>query len=240
MRALILSKLVYGNALLSGCKVTNIAHLQRIQNKVARIVFQVPRRHPSSELLDSLHWLQIEKRIIFKILLHIYKSLNDLSTKYLTDCFKIYIPPREGLRSALDKTRLVVPRTNRLIGDRSFSVRRSILWNNIPPSIRVSTTVCSFQKSQNSFKLIRYFYVNILAFCCSKLYYVSFCVKRFDQFWILRYASAVIIYYYYSPRFSLNHGAFGRKRVTRGACASSKFSSTEFNTLSEIIIMINV
>ena len=99
MRALILSKLDYGNAFLSGCKVTDIARLQHIQNRTARIVFQVLRCHPSSELLDSLHWLPTEKCIIFKILLHIYKSLNDLSPKYLADCFKIYIPPREGLRS---------------------------------------------------------------------------------------------------------------------------------------------
>ena len=42
MRALILSKLDYGNALLSGCKVTDIARLQRIQNRAACIVFQVP------------------------------------------------------------------------------------------------------------------------------------------------------------------------------------------------------
>ena len=54
MWALILSKLDYGNARLSGCKVTDIARLQRIQNRAARIVFQVPRRHPSSEFLDSL------------------------------------------------------------------------------------------------------------------------------------------------------------------------------------------
>ena len=46
MRALILSELDYGNALLSGCKVTDITRLQRIQNRAARIVFQVPRRPP--------------------------------------------------------------------------------------------------------------------------------------------------------------------------------------------------
>ena len=72
MRSLIFSKPDYDNALLSGCKVTDIARLQRIQNRAARIVFQVLRRQPSSELLDCLHWLPIEKRIIFKILLHIY------------------------------------------------------------------------------------------------------------------------------------------------------------------------
>ncbi|XP_072028550.1 uncharacterized protein [Amphiura filiformis] len=122
MRALVLSKLDYANALLSGCRSTDIARLQRLQNRAARIVFQVPRRHSSSELLDSLHWLPIEKRIMFKILLYIYKSLNDLSPIYLSDCLTIYIPTREGLRSALDATRIVVPRSNRLIGDRSFSV----------------------------------------------------------------------------------------------------------------------
>ena len=83
MRALIMSKLDYGNALLSSCKNKDVAHLQRLQNRAARIVFQVPRRHSSSPLLASLHWLPIDKRIKFKILLHIYKALNDLSVTSL-------------------------------------------------------------------------------------------------------------------------------------------------------------
>ena len=72
MRALVLSKLDYANALLCGCKSTDIARLQRIQNRAARIAFQVPRRHPTSELLHSLHWLPVGKRIIFKLMLYIY------------------------------------------------------------------------------------------------------------------------------------------------------------------------
>ena len=89
MQAPILSKLDYGNALLSSCKNKDVARLQRTQNQGARIVFQVPRRHPSSPLLASLHWLPIDKRIKFKILLHIYKALNDLSPVYLTECIAI-------------------------------------------------------------------------------------------------------------------------------------------------------
>ena len=41
--------------------VIDITCLQGIQNRAARIVFQVPHPHPSFELLDSLHWLPIEK-----------------------------------------------------------------------------------------------------------------------------------------------------------------------------------
>ena len=63
IRALILSKLDYGNALLSSCKNNNVARLQRLQNRAARIEFQVPHRHSSSPLLGSLVWLPIDKRI---------------------------------------------------------------------------------------------------------------------------------------------------------------------------------
>ena len=144
MRALILSKLDYGNALLSSCKNKDVARLQRLQNRVARIEFQVLRRHSSSPLLASLHWLPIDKRIQFKILLHIYKALNDPSPVYLTQCITIHLPSREGLRSSVDTTRLVVPRSTRRIGDRSFSVYGPSLWNQLPISIR-SSTVCNFK-----------------------------------------------------------------------------------------------
>ena len=60
MWELILSKLDYGNALLSSCKNKDVARLQRLQNRAARIVFQVQRRHSSSPLLASLHWLPID------------------------------------------------------------------------------------------------------------------------------------------------------------------------------------
>ena len=116
MQALVLSKLDYGNALLSSCKNKVVARLQRLQNRAARIVFQVPRRHSSSPLLASLHWLPIDKRIKFKILLHIYKALNDLSPVYLTECITIHLPSREGLRSSVDTTRFVVPRSTRSMG----------------------------------------------------------------------------------------------------------------------------
>ncbi|XP_072030602.1 uncharacterized protein [Amphiura filiformis] len=115
MRALVLSKIDYANALLSGCRSKDVARLQRLQNRAARIIFQVPRRHLSSPLLNSLHWLPIDKRICFKVLLYIYKTLNDLAPPYLSDCLTIRVPTREGLRSNQDLTRLIIPKTNRLI-----------------------------------------------------------------------------------------------------------------------------
>ena len=147
MRALVLSKLDYANALLSGCRSKDIARLQRLQNRAARIVFQVPRRSSTTPLLKSLHWLPIKKRIQFKTLLYIFKALNGLSPDYLCDCITIYVPQRKDLRSNMDKNRLVIPRSNKWIGDGSFGVSGPTFWNQLPQHIRLSPTVDAFKRN---------------------------------------------------------------------------------------------
>ena len=146
-RALILSKLDYANALLTCCKSKDLVRLQRLQNRSARSVFQVPRHHSSSPLLSSFHWLPIDKRIMFKTLLYMYKALNGLSPVYLSDCITIRVPSRTGLRSNQDKTRLVVPRCKKQIGDGSFGVFGPTFWNRLPLSVRLSPSISVFKQS---------------------------------------------------------------------------------------------
>ena len=145
-RALVLSKLDYANALLLGCKKADILRLQRLQNKAARMIFQVPKMYSSSELLSTLHWLPVDKRIVFKTLLYIYKALNDRAPIYLSNSISIFIPTREGPRSSTDILRLDVPRSNRQYGLRSFSHYGPSLWNKVPLAIRTSPTDTVFKK----------------------------------------------------------------------------------------------
>ena len=69
--------------------------------------------------MRSLHWLPVRTRIIFKILLLVYKSLHGLAPAYLTGLKKPYAL-ESNLRSGM-KNRLIEPRT-RLVtfGDRAF------------------------------------------------------------------------------------------------------------------------
>jgi len=147
MRTLVLSKLDYANALLLGCKQTDISRLQRLHNKAACIIYQVPRFHSTSVLLNNLHWLPINKRILFKILMYIYKCINDLAPVYLADSISLFTPSREGLRSSMDTTRLSVARSNRKYGAGSFSLEGPKLWNNIPCVVRTSPTIMVFKTS---------------------------------------------------------------------------------------------
>ena len=63
IRSLVLSRLDYCNGLLSSVPKSHILRLQRLQNWAARIIFTVDRRHESSPLLKSLHWLPVKQRI---------------------------------------------------------------------------------------------------------------------------------------------------------------------------------
>ena len=66
--------------------------LQRVQNVAARLVSGVRKPDHISPTLKALHWLPIEKQIIFKILLMTYKTLNGLAPSYLTTLITRYHP----------------------------------------------------------------------------------------------------------------------------------------------------
>ena len=56
----------------SVCRSTHfhlILRLQIIQNQAARILTKTPRRDHITEVLIDLHWLKIEERIVYKLLI---------------------------------------------------------------------------------------------------------------------------------------------------------------------------
>ena len=57
------------------------------------------KAHRIKPLLIELHWLPIEQRINFKILLFTYKIVNGLAPMYLSQLLVLYVPRRD-LRSA--------------------------------------------------------------------------------------------------------------------------------------------
>ena len=90
MRSLVLSHIDYCNGLLSSIPSTQLDRVQRLQNWAARLVFQVSRDHPSQPLLNLLHWLPLKQRIILKLLLFVYKILNNQAPKYLDTCLNLW------------------------------------------------------------------------------------------------------------------------------------------------------
>ena len=100
--------------------------------------------HITPTLID-LHWLPIRHRIVFKIVLLVYKSLNAKAPSYLSDLLS-HRRSSYSLRS-VSKGDLEEPYSKmRTYGDRSFGVCAPRLWNSLPLSIRRSLFVDIFYK----------------------------------------------------------------------------------------------
>ena len=83
VHAFITSKLDFCNSLLIGLPKCLLKRLQSVQNAAARLVSGSRKYDHISPVLHQLHWLPVDKRIIYKILLMVFKCLHNLAPSYL-------------------------------------------------------------------------------------------------------------------------------------------------------------
>lgn len=109
--------------------------LQTVPNAAARLVLKLPRRTSISAHLRKLHWLPVQKRILFKALVLMHRALKPPGPEYLSSRIQCYIPIR-SLRSSHGHL-VNVPRVRRAkTGGRTFSLLGPLAWNRLPAEVR--------------------------------------------------------------------------------------------------------
>ena len=106
---------------------------------------KVRKREHITPVLAKLHWLPIEYRVQYKIIVYTYKAIHKTGPTYLSELVKSYCPSR-SLRSE-HAMQLEVPRTRtRLYGGRRFDASASTLWNSLPISLKQAKTLNTFKR----------------------------------------------------------------------------------------------
>ena len=147
--AFITCRLDQCNSPLYGLLKSQITKLQRIQNSAARLVTLSRKYDHVTPILRELHWLPIKYRIMYKILLLVYKCLHDSAPIYLQELIKKYQPTR-SLRSST-QSHLTCSSTSTQYGRRSFFVAASELWNSLPLHVKNSKTIVQFKSSLKTY-----------------------------------------------------------------------------------------
>ena len=137
VQSIIVSRIDNCNSLLYGVLACNLNKLQKLQNACARMIYGKRKFEHVTPLLHELHWLPIRQRIVFKILLFVFKFFQNSLPIYLMDSLQV---------SERGEVMLKVPRTSTPYGDRAFSSCAPKLWNALPLHIRSSNSINYFRK----------------------------------------------------------------------------------------------
>jgi len=142
--SIVATRLDYRNSLLYGAPETTLDRLQRAQNNLARVVTCSARRSSAKLLLESLHWLPVRQRCIYKLATLTYKVQSTATSAYL---HPLLIPraPARSLRSGSAK-RLIVPRTRTVISSRAFSIAAPTVCNALPDNVVNAVSLTIFKK----------------------------------------------------------------------------------------------
>ena len=147
IHSFVTSRMDYCNSLLLGAPAYLIKKMQRIQNAAARLLTDTAVYEHITPVLRDLHWLTVHKRIMFKVLLIVFRVLHDCAPTYLNVFSeRTSTDNRRSLRFYTCYNLNVPFTSSNLVFNRSFTVAAPRLWNSLPPSIKHAPDIIVFKK----------------------------------------------------------------------------------------------
>ena len=145
VHSFISSRLDNMNCLLYGLPKIYLNKLKRVQYAAARLVTCMGRSDHMTPVLEKLHWLPINERIAYKLILITYKALHGLAPQYIAD---LLMPQNKSrtLRST-SKNLLFCPKSkSATYCDRRLCYIAPRLWNGLPESLKCADSLLTFKR----------------------------------------------------------------------------------------------
>ena len=118
----------------------------------ARLITDTMKFDHIKPVLYNLHWLPVNYRIQFKILMITFKAIYGMAPRYLSNLICIRSSSRYSLRNNgtifLERPKGVMRTT---LGARSFRASVPAVWNSLPAHIRTIDSLALFKKSLKTY-----------------------------------------------------------------------------------------
>ena len=142
--AFVFSRIDYLNSLLFGSTHDVTSYLQRIQNYAARVILRHPMSSRMTTHLELLHWLPVKVRSAYKIACLCYHCDNSTAPSYIADM--LHKRPSHTRTCSYTMPLLNRPAHSKAtLGDRSFSIASSSVWNSFPDDVRCAPPLSIFK-----------------------------------------------------------------------------------------------
>ena len=148
VHAVITSRLDYCNSLFMNLCKESLFKLQKVQNSAARVILGLRLRDSAKAALKELHWLNVDQRVVFKILLLAFKVIRGMCNMKLT--YKSFNGRPD------DYLLLETPNFKTKYGKRVFEYNASRLWNALPVKIRMEEDIEVYKKFLKTFLFVYY------------------------------------------------------------------------------------
>ena len=134
----------YCNSLLTGSPQYQLDKLKHIQNMSCQVICNIRKYDHVSPAIKGLHWLNIPKRITYKLCLLVYKCCNNLALRYLSD-----LPPSRtssrSLTSSQSDNIQGAHFKNSQCQHSSLSSTGPRAWNTLPTMLKIAQSLHSFK-----------------------------------------------------------------------------------------------
>lgn len=134
----------YCASILFLCQDGDLQRLQKQQNRAMRIILRCSKRTNISLMLDVLQWLSIKQRIYFNTLVLIYKMVNNLLPKYMSQKLHLHSDIHNyetRIRSDYRLPKLTKSGTQNCLYYKGIKI-----YNNLPPEAKQATNLFSFKR----------------------------------------------------------------------------------------------
>jgi len=183
---------------LYGCSARAVGWLQHVQNYVECVTTQSNWHTPSQPLLQSLHLLRVQQRLVYKSALITYRVITTSTPSHLSDPLAAHIPAGPTRRSSTGLL-LTVPYVASDFTRWSCCFVSPTVLNSLQSDVWSSPLQTTFKSTLKTHLFNIAFNEQPKLWCCVTSFHVSVSVNLWN--WHLtRYKSDYYYYYYLFDR----------------------------------------